>query len=341
MRKITLITDYNDRFGTKYTAVPYRSGMNRGLLEKSFNNLGYDAVFTRASDIIEKAGKPAGQLFLYTSLEDRNEHYKSFIEDVVLALSLAGGTTIPEYRFLRAHNNKALMELMKKEWGEAVGDSLDSYVFGSLEELDKSDLSFSFPVVVKRPEGFKSRGVYLAGNMKELRRIASKISRTPFFSGEMKDRLRTIKYKGFKVESGHRRKFVIQNYIPGLQFDYKILVFGDKYYVLFRKTRKNDFRASGSGLLSYPADLPPGLLDFSEKVFKWFNVPQVSLDIAYDGSSYFILETQFIFFGTYTIEHAEFYFKKEAETWKMIKEKSLLEEEYVSSIHRYIEQNRL
>lgn len=341
MRKIILITDYNDRFGTKYTAIPYRSGMNRKLLCRSFNMIGYEPVFIRASDVIEKITEPKGQLFIYTSSEDKNEHYKSFLEDVVLAIESMGGIVIPGFKFMRAHNNKTFMELIRKDWGPATGDSLRTYAFGSLDELNNTDLKIEFPVVIKRPEGFKSRGVYLAKSLKELKKIASKISRTPFLGGEIKDILRSLKYEDFKRESGHRKKFVVQHFVPGLTNDFKVLVYGDKYYVLFRRNRENDFRASGSGLLSYPADLPEGLLDFCDIVFKWFNVPSVSLDIAYNGSSFFVLEIQFLYFGTYTIEHSQFYFRKESGSWEMVKERSILEAEYASSIDGYIKKNQL
>jgi len=49
----------------------------------------------------------------------------------------------------------------------------------------------------------------------------------------------------------HRSKFIVQEFIPDLSNDWKVLVFWDKYYVLRRKNRPNDFRASGSGLFSF------------------------------------------------------------------------------------------
>jgi hypothetical protein len=112
---------------------------------------------------------------------------------------------------------------------------------------------------------------------------------------------------------------VVQEYIPGLQNDWKVLVFGDKYYPLLRQTRKNDFRASGSGLLSFPKELPDGMLDTIQTIVEYFNVPQLSADIGYDGNRFYIFELQFIYFGTYTIEHSQFYFMNEDEKW-IIKE---------------------
>ena len=336
MRKIILVTDYNDRFGTKYTAIPYRNGMDKGILAKSFSEYGFEPLFIRTSEVLEMIANPSGMLFLYTSSEDSGENYKSFIEDVILALDSAGGIIIPSFKFLRAHNNKVLMELMRKEWGQSTGDILRSQSFGSLEEFDKSEFRLNFPVVVKRPEGFKSRGVYLADNIDDLRKIIKMISRTRNIKGELRDFARTFIHKGFVRESGNRRKFILQNYVPGLEGDFKVLVYGDRYYVLGRKNRQNDFRASGSGILSYPEVLPAGLLDFAERVINYFDVPMISIDIAFNGNSFFVLEAQFLYFGTYTIEHSEFYFKREKDTWKLTKERSVLESEYVRSICTFI-----
>lgn len=336
MKDIFLITDYHDRFGSKYTARPYRSGMDKSLLTSEFRKSGLEAVFIRASEVFEKICDPSGSVFLYTSLEDKYGEYKSFIEDVVLALESLGAIVIPGYRYLRGHNNKVFMELLRKKWGPATGDNILSQAFGSLEDLKNTKLNVEFPIVIKKTEGYKSRGVYLAGDFGSLVRKARKLCRTKDLRTELKDIVRTFFYEGFKKESLYRRKFIIQKFIPGLESDYKILIFGDKYYVLQRSVRDQDFRASGSGLFSYPEILPAGLLDFSERVFRYFDVPAISLDIGCDKSRFYVFEIQFIYFGTYTIEHSEFCFKRVNQTWEIIKGRSVLEAEYAGCISDYL-----
>ncbi|MBE0673394.1 MAG: hypothetical protein IH591_01910 [Bacteroidales bacterium] len=339
--QIILITDYQNRFGTRYTAVPYRSGMDKDIIARTFRSKGYDPLFCRASQVLERFPEPAGKIFIYTSSEDRDGHYKSFLEDLILAIQTMGGIVIPVFPFLRAHNNKVFMELLRKQWGPALSDDLRSVAYSTMEELVHDSLPVTYPVVVKKSTGFKSRGVFLARSEKELMRIVRKISLSRYLPAFIKDRLRRFKHTDFSPESMHRRKFVIQQFVPHLTNDFKVLVYGDKYYVLKRLNRKNDFRASGSGMLSYPEELPAGLLDFSRKAYEYFNVPQVSLDIAHDGSSFFIMEAQFIYFGTYTIEKSQFYFTHSEGSWMKIDKPSVLEEEYAMSTISYIEMNRL
>jgi hypothetical protein len=74
--------------------------------------------------------------------------------------------------------------------------------------------------------------------------------------------------------------------IPGLENDWKILCFGDKFFVLRRANRDNDFRASGSGKFVFRRDLPKGMLEFALKVYLHLEVPNLSVDIAFNGEFY-------------------------------------------------------
>ena len=107
---------------------------------------------------------------------------------------------------------------------------------------------------------------------------------------------------------------------------------------MFRHNRKNDFRASGSGLFEYNENLPEGLLDFAELVFNSFKTPYLSLDVGFDGHEFSLIEFQYLNFGNYTIEKSPFYFVRESEGWIKIQEESNLEKEFVRSFIRYADQ---
>jgi glutathione synthase/RimK-type ligase-like ATP-grasp enzyme len=341
MKPVYLITDYQNRFGTKYTAVPYRSGMDKNVLTSEFQKYGIEPHFINASGLLEEKISVKDTLIIYTSSEDTGHHYKSFLEDLILSLESMGAIIIPSYKYLRAHNNKVLMEMLRKEWGAAIGDTLASRSYGSLEELEADSESIEYPAVIKRPEGFKSRGVFLAHNRNELIRIAGKISRSFHLKNAVKDLLRKLKHPGFTPESQNRRKFIVQKFVPELKNDWKVLVFGRKYYFLHRETRKNDFRASGSGLLSFPGSLPDGLADFTKRAFEYFDVPFISLDITFDGKSFNIVEAQFVYFGTYTIEHSEFWFEEKASGFELINGRSVIESVYAESVAEYLRHHKL
>ena len=339
MRKIFLITDYKKQFGSKQRAEFYMSGFNKKLLSQRFEDLGYDAEYIEFTDVDFRAGDFNNQLVNYTSSEDPGLHYKNYIEDIIYGLHLHGAILLPEYKYLRATNNKVFMEILRDLSNLTEIKNIRTRTFGTVAELERRAEDGSF--VIKPSAGAMSRGVLLSKNKNELIRKAKKISRTRFLYSELWDLKNKIKHRKYIPHSLYRSKFIVQNFVQPLDNDWKVLVYGDKYYALNRKTRKNDFRASGSGLFHYSKELPEGLLDFARIIYKAMNVPQLSMDIAYDGREYYLLEFQAVYFGTKTLEFAEFYFQGSNSSWKTINGKSELEKVYAESIDHYIRENKL
>ena len=336
MKHIAILTDYKGVFESKYIAKPYRSGMDRKLLRKSFNEKGFDISFISFCEIDFRNPDLNKEIFLYTSSEDYDYLYKSYIEDIIYGLELAGARVVPDYKFLKANNNKVFMEILRDSLDINEIKEIRSSHFGVIEDIHYNKVHLESNTVTKSAFGSKSRGVILNRNESEIFKNARKISSSPHIFTDSWDFIRWIRHKGYIRESRHRKKFIIQNYIQGLQNDWKVLIYGPKYYVLRRENRKNDFRASGSGKLSYQEQLPAGLLDFAKGIFSRMNVPNLSLDIGFDGKTYFLFEFQAVYFGTYTIDFSPFYFIKEIPGWKTVKEPSVLEMEYARSIAAYL-----
>ena len=338
MRKILLFTDYNLRFGSKASDVPYRSGMDKKLIGKFFSENGFEAIFMNMADA-QSLGYVNDIPVLYTSTEDPGYYYKSYIEDIVLYLSHKGAKLIPRYEFLRANNNKSFMELLRKKFEMQGINTLKSWSFGSLEELFAHISELDFPVIVKKSEGAKSRGVFLAKNNQELISIAKKISRTSYIVQDIKDALRPLKHRGYKRQSLYRNKFIVQQFIPNLKNDWKALVYFDSVFVLNRGIRYNDFRASGSSfnyLSGSKSKLPEGFLDFALSVRKTLGVPNVSLDIVFDGSDLHVVEFQALFFGTTTINLSADYYQFENNIWATPQNDHFVEYYYVHSVVKFL-----
>lgn len=344
MKKIYALTDYKNHFGSKWKAKPYRSDYDKSLLKKYFNKYGYKIEFINFKDVNFK-DKWNKRILIYTSSEEVGLNYKSYIEDIVLGLERSGAYVIPGFDFLRANNNKVCMEILRDR---LLGDELSgnrSKIYGTFEEL-KEDLSqnkINYPCVIKKSSGAMSRGVFLANSEKELEKYAKKISRSPNYLSELKEIVRRYKYKGYKRESKFQNKFIIQPFIPNLRNDWKVLVYGDHYYILNRGIKENDFRASGSHY-NYKAgsksEFPIHMLDMVEKIFKKLDVPHLSLDFAYDGEKSYVHEIQAVHFGTSTICFSDDYYTKRNGNWIVEKKQFDQEEEYVWGIVNYLEKQQ-
>lgn len=330
---ITALTDYKGVFGQKWGDVPYRSGMNKNLLKKYFDELGYEIEFKKFSEIIFNENEIKDKLFLYTSSEDVGYHYKDFIEDVVYGIQECGGIVIPDFKFLRANNNKVFMELLRKKYLADI-DSIDSKVYGALEEVDFN--SISYPVVFKFAKGSMSQGVSLAKNKAELESIIKKKCRSRNIAADLRDILRKIKRKGYVRESLYRNKFILQQFIPNLSFDYKVLVLGERYYIFQRPVREDDFRASGSGYKNYiygsKVECPKGIFDYAKEIFNKLNVPHLSLDIAFDGSKFYLFELQVVYFGTVGHHCSDGHYYPSGNKWIFKNENIPFEKTYAESI---------
>ena len=139
--------------------------------------------------------------------------------------------------------------------------------------------------------------------------------------------------------SNNRKKFIIQNFVSALDGDFRILAYGEKYYVVFRKNRKNNFTASGSGNLDFDAELPFGLLDYAKVVYKKLNTPYVSLDIGYKDGEFFLFEFQCLCLGQYTLEKSKSHYKQSLNSeWEKVQETPDLEREIAVTVSSYIKE---
>lgn len=340
-KEITLLTDYQRRFGSKHNDQPYRSGMDRQKLEKYFSKWGWETRFTPFSAVDFVNTDHCGRVYLYTSSEDQDYYYKDYIEDIVFGLELAGARMIPPFRYLRANNNKVMMEILREIVSASPMNHLRSWTFGTLEELAMVIKDLPFPCVLKTAAGASGKGVALAGNPRELIHKARRISRTRNLRFEARDRGRALKHPGYRRESLYRKKFIVQEFIPDLRNDWKVYVFGEKLYVFFRPILKGrGIKASGGGYGNYlygkDAEVPQGLFDFARSIFSALNIPHVSLDIAFDGKNFFLLEFQALYFGTAGILNSEHYFQKEKGVWQSRNNSRDIEQVYVESIAQFL-----
>ncbi|MDD2246990.1 MAG: hypothetical protein PHC39_07960 [Proteiniphilum sp.] len=310
--------------------------MDKTMLKKAFLDRGLRITFASMSDadILTKAKE---KIVIYTSQEDSGYLYKNFIEDVVLNLEMSGISVIPPYKYLRANNNKVFMEMLRKSM---LPDKyqLETRWFGTAEEAMENITNMRFPVVIKTAAGASSRGVRLAKSVDDYVARVKELSRSLYMKDEMIDYLRRIRNRGYVGDSIFRKKIIVQEFVPGLVNDWKVLVFCDKYYVLKRSNRKSDFRASGSGIFSFEDKVDPFLLEGAKDISSLFNVPIVSLDLAVSSGRIVLIEAQFIYFGTRTLEQSPYYYTYCDSIWHQVNKESILERVYANAIADYIDE---
>lgn len=357
MKNILLLYDYRGFFATKFIGtVEHHTGTTMDVenLKKLFEMRGFHVQLCEMSQV-DLSKDYLGWYVVYASSEDPGLFFKEYIEDVLLALKNKGAFLIPCFEMFRAHSNKSFQEMLRRSFHNQALVHPAAYSIGEYSELRLLQDKISFPCVIKVSNGAGSKGVRLIYSWDELEKSAKQImthqyhdfAKTPVVRVGLFIKRVQRRVLGKRIQKEvlfpklRTNKIIIEEFIPNLSGDNKVLYFYGKYFVLSRKNRDNDFRASGSGKFSYPnsLDAVQRILDLAECCVKELNMPIMSLDIGANDQGVFLLEYQCVYFGPYTLQYAPHCYKRNGSTWEMSKGSFDLEEEYVRSIEEYIKAN--
>ncbi|PIQ66652.1 MAG: hypothetical protein COV96_00330 [Candidatus Zambryskibacteria bacterium CG11_big_fil_rev_8_21_14_0_20_42_18] len=336
MEKIFLFTDYRGQF---YSSTKYRgAAVDLERLKNYFTKHNFELTVLPFSKIDFRTQNYKNIWVLYQSSEDPGLFYRSYVDDIVLGLYIQGAKLIPNFPQFKAHHNKHFLEILRDLHDLPDIKNIEAKRYGTYEDYLKDINNFKENILVlKSSNSSKSRGVFLLDNYIKKIKLPKIVSLT--------SSLQNLRYLAEQLKTGnkplwissHRNKFVLQHYVDGLQGDYRIVVYGEKFYVLYRGNRTDDFRASGSMKFNYNVELPEGLLDYAKKVFWSFNVPYIALDIGIKENEFFLFEFQFLSFGQYTLEKSSFYYCLRDGKWQKEYEKPDLEREIAESVSQFIE----
>lgn len=277
---------------------------------------------------------------VYVFGSHQNPEVKRYLDDVVSTVfALDRGRCIPRPELLLAHENKGIQSILVRLLGLDMPSQ--QYVLGERPPVDAS-------LVVKHVAGAGSGKVFLA---KPGERYARRLLWTGISSLTISDVAFIVKWPikhliGWKhFTSAYRRynrryfRHVLQRFIPSPGYDYKVLVFFDKCYVLKRMQRDRDFRASGSGKF-YFVSPSKELIRYSKSLREALDTPYVSLDIIDNDGRHECIEFQCTHFGPYTQIYAKHYYELVEDNLIENVNDLDLETAYAYSIDRYLRDKR-
>lgn len=342
--KIILLTGNNNFFGQ--TRKPWVS-MDVDNLQYSIHVQGFDVEKYSFHEILNQDKDIRNSIIFYTFSQKINR--RDYIKDVVYFLDNGSNILIPSYDLLLCHENKGFQELFKKR---IKLSSLNSYYFSSIEEI--SDYPIQFPTVLKTVDTSNGKGVFLVKNQTELVKIVEKLERQNIFTWldliRRKYFRRKKSYKHYPDYSNSKdyyqykdyilkeKNFILQEFVPGLDHDYRVLIFYDKYYVMKRYTKKNDFRASGTKIQEFDIEFDHRLLDYAREVYHKFDTPFLSLDIGFHNGKFFLFEFQALHFGINVLVKSVGSYTLDDEKWNFNRNRKQpeLESEIASALVKYV-----
>ncbi|MEQ5321967.1 hypothetical protein ABN267_12565 [Providencia rettgeri] len=324
------IVTFNNYFGQHLNV---ESSLNVEEIKKMLIEMSIETEIIEVSDLI-KSGVNDNDYYWITS--HQNHSIKKYLNDVVLSLfSNKNNNLITSLELYFAHENKGIQSLLYDN-GKNIKLVKQNYLI--------NDINIEKRSVFKMIDGAGSSGVYLVNDKKDINNILKK---KKFLDISILSIIKYTKRIAKKILNKYNQSYdnyqkkqtpyVLQMFMDGLKHDYKVLVFWNKVYVLERKVRKNDFRASGSGLFNFiePDD---ELIRFCINVREKIKTPFVSLDIIkYKDDNYYCIEYQCTHFGPYTQINSQFFYQVDAKN-KITKHENnnILEYEYAYSIFNYL-----
>ncbi|WP_157279820.1 ATP-grasp domain-containing protein [Paenibacillus swuensis] len=332
-KKAIIITDYAGYVRENFYP---ENGVNLEVMVRKLRDYGVEAQITGYQDLANSTFEIKDTLILYSSSQQPD--YKAYIDDILYELS-KHNQVVPRYEIFRAHENKGYQELLKAAHGFS---SLHCHYLATARDFLNIADQINYPVVIKKMDGSMSKNVVKADTREEAVRHVHKFTQPAqpiryFLSKWLDQFILKKKYVNYERETDYIGRYVVQQFVPGLQEDWRVLVCGDKYYVLKRGVRKHDFRASGSGLFTF--DHPPeGMLDYAKSLYTKLDSPFLSMDICKHEGGFDVFEFQGTHFGPAAIINSEHYYRQHAQgTWEKVVGKSNYSEVYIEAIISYLD----
>lgn len=97
-----------------------------------------------------------------------------------------------------------------------------------------------------------------------------------------------------KVRGPEKQYVLLQEFLPENSFDVRLVVIDGKAFGMRRFNRKNDFRASGSGIFDFsPDEIPKSSVEFALDTAKRLESTAAAFDFLFDGSDLKLIEISY------------------------------------------------
>ncbi|MFZ2340222.1 MAG: hypothetical protein WAW07_10945 [Bacteroidales bacterium] len=263
--------------------IPVRADWPKYERFLKFNNIHYSFYDVRSSQWMMDAMKYDVIIWHpYSSPVSREE-----AENKLYVLqNLLHKKCYPTFEEMWGYENKIRSYYLNSFYGLPV---LPTFLTNSKNEaLDFVNKS-EYPLISKISTGSASNGVF---------KIANKKSGLKFVKACFSSRGRATYWPYLR----QKNYLYLQRFINDAKYDLRIIVVGNKVFGYFRYAKKNDFRASGSGILE-KKELPRDAMLLAIEAKRKYNTACLAVDLLYSErvKEYYIIETS-IFFGIDTPE---------------------------------------
>lgn len=236
-------------------SVAIDSGARTASYIKAAQKLGirYKTVNCYDTDIIEQLQDCDALCWHFSQSSYRD---KRIARSILYSAETMGLAVYPNRNTCFTFDDKAAQKYLLEALNAPM---VKSWLFWEKQEAEKFLSETQYPLVYKKAGGAGSKNVSLLENEKQARRVlkqrfAAHVSPKEAFGGKkgLKQKLwYFLKDNNSRLMERDKGYFYVQEFLPDNGYDIRVTVLGKKAVIFKRFVRDNDFRASGSGKISY------------------------------------------------------------------------------------------
>lgn len=277
----------------------------------------YKTVNCYDSDIIQ-------QLKDFDGLMWHWQHYDyravNFARQLTYSLELAGKKVFPDSKSVWHFDDKVGQKYLLEAMDAPL---VKSYVFYNKKEASKWAKDTVYPKVFKLRGGAGSANVSLVQNKKQAYSLIKKAFGKGFSNSNNKEKVKDrwgklkhnrnkkaflalirglalyfipqldINYRHRTYEKGY---VYFQDYIPNNDCDIRVVVIGERAFAIKRMVQKNDFKASGSGMINYnKAEIPNESIKQAYLLANMLGTQCLAIDFLFDYKEIKLVEISYGF----------------------------------------------
>ena len=189
-----------------------------------------------------------------------------------------------------------------------------TWVFWQAKDALEFCRTAEYPLVIKLRSGVYSQNVQLLRNLEEAEFWVRQLfnygltnldqpasAPLPRFAKRLRAAAREL-FRGHGPSIGgldfHKDYLLVQEFVPGNDFDTRITVIGNRAFSFRRANRPQDFRASGSGILNYDRSLiEQDTIRLAFQVAASLSVQTICMDILRHAGKPVVCEVSYYFIG--------------------------------------------
>lgn len=264
-------------------------------------NLSYQLVDIDHHDWISEINKFDAVIYKSSYMGAKSSGY--YKEKIFFIENYLKKIVIPNYKTVWHFESKIAQSYLFKHFEIRTPETVVSFDY---HDALNTIANMEMPVVMKKSDGAGSSNVFLVRTQKSASKIIANAFCDQLWNERKSSSDRALKVSlvlkqwfwkkmlNYLTDKDRFHAIYWQSFVRNNNSDLRITVIGNRYaFAFWRKNRKNDFRASGSGNLDYGTNIPENVLRYCIEFNEKMGFDSMAYDILFTDDSFLVVEMSY------------------------------------------------